>query len=550
MKVIITFVLSFLTAQMLLSIPIIYTSEPTIKIFEKGDSKLIVYSNVPGLAPSEFYNIRVRSEATNNEWQSVFPLISRNLIKSLPPGTESRTGGTVGHYQKNTADWSHTYGNIEMNGKVEVEISTNPGVFINGKEIYKATTHPSHKASEAKVLDGKVYFTIDKPAQIIIDINGQMDDQKTGGDYKGPAIHTIALYANPIMDKPSIGASGVVVVNPGQKPPEDPNTYTTLYFAPGIHDLGKNIKLHPNKNYYIPGDAIVYGTFNNFDLPSGKNIKLFGLGTISGDHLMHPLYDDDHKVRNEPRENWKSISVKNSVNVEVIGISISNCAEHSLNLQPESKGGYQGKKVTFVRWAKVVSWRANGDGIGSAQVVEDCFIRTSDDNSYIKGDRIRCTFWKDSNGAIFHMAGIPGDLSILIDDCDLLYNRNKNDNSLGGGIFVQRANGKPGQQKVDVLVQNFRIHDLHPNARIFSLVSRFPNLKEDNRLGGVGSSYSGITFRNITAPVAFGKNNIIGCAEAPWNGGITFENVVIGGKKLTSLKDFEVNEYVTDITFK
>ena len=51
----------------------------------------------------------------------------------------------------------------------------------------KRTTHPSQKASEAKVVDGKVYFTIDKPAQIVIDINGQMDDQKTGGDYSGPA---------------------------------------------------------------------------------------------------------------------------------------------------------------------------------------------------------------------------------------------------------------------------------------------------------------------------------------------------------------------------
>ena len=71
--------------------------------------------------------------------------------------------------------------------------------------------------------------------------------------------------------------TGVLVLNPGQKPPADPGTYTTLYFAPGIHDLGKNIKLHSNKNYYIPGDAIVYGTFNNFDLPSGENIKLYGL---------------------------------------------------------------------------------------------------------------------------------------------------------------------------------------------------------------------------------------------------------------------------------
>ncbi|MCF8379239.1 MAG: hypothetical protein K9H49_06660 [Bacteroidales bacterium] len=550
MKVFTILFLTVLSTHLFSCAPKINTSESSTKVFEAGNSILVVYSDVPGLAPSEFYNIRVRSKATKNEWQSVFPLISHNLISSLPEGTESRTGGTIGHYQKNTRDWSHTYGNIEMNGPVEVEISTKPGVLINGKPIFKATTHPSQKASEAKVVDAKVYFTIDKPGQIIIDINGQMDDQETGGDYSGPTIHSIALYANPIMDKPSMENEGVLVLNPGQKPPTDPNTYTTLYFAPGIHDLGKNIKLHSNKNYFIPGDAIVYGTFNNFDLPSGENIKLYGLGTISGDRLMHPLYDDDHKVRKEPRENWKSVSVKNAINVEVLGVSVSNCAEHSVNLQPENTGEYKGKKITFVRWAKVVSWRANGDGIGSAQVAEDCFIRTSDDCSYVKGDRIRCTFWKDSNGAIFHMANIPDDISIVIEDCDLLYNRNKNDGSMGGGVFVQRSNGKPGQQKVDVLVQNFRIHDKYPNVPIFSLVSKFNHLPYDHRLGGVGSSYSGITFRNVTAVAEYGKEKIIGCSEAPWNGGITFENVVIGGKKVTSLDDFELNEFVSDITFK
>ena len=222
--------------------------------------------------------------------------------------------------------------------------------------------------------------------------------------------------------------------------------------------------------------------------------------------------------------------------MKLLGVSVSNCAEHSVNLQPENTGEYKGKKITFVRWAKVVSWRANGDGIGSAQVAEDCFLRTSDDCSYVKGDRRRCTFWKDSNGAVFHMANIPDNISIVIEDCDLLYNRNKNDASMGGGVFVQRANGKPGQQKVNVLVQNFRIHDIYPNVPIFSLVSKFDHLPDNHRLGGVGSSYSGITFRNITAVAAFGEEKIIGCADAPWNGGITFENVVIAGKKIPALK--------------
>jgi len=84
-------------------------------------------------------------------------------------------------------------------------------------------------------------------------------------------------------------------------------------------------------------------------------------------------------------------------------------------------------------------------------------------------------------------------------------------------------------------------------------VSKFADLSADHRLGGVGSSYSGITFRNITAVAAYGlgsTDRILGCAEAPWKGGITFYNVVIAGKKLTSLDDFIANEYVTDITFK
>ena len=40
-----------------------------------------------------------------------------------------------------------------------------------------------------------------------------------------------------------------------------------------------------------------------------------------------------------------------------------------------------------------------------------------------------------------------------------------------------------------------------------------------------------------------------GCKESPYSN-LTFDNVVIGGKLLTSLNDFSfVNEWVTDITF-
>ena len=58
-----------------------------------------------------------------------------------------------------------------------------------------------------------------------------------------------------------------------------------------------------NKNYYIPGDAILYGTMNNGhggqDEPA-TSIRIFGHGTLSGDKLPHPNFadppiaDDEH----------------------------------------------------------------------------------------------------------------------------------------------------------------------------------------------------------------------------------------------------------------
>jgi len=35
-------------------------AQESTRVFENGSDKLIVYTNVPGLAPSEFYKIRVR----------------------------------------------------------------------------------------------------------------------------------------------------------------------------------------------------------------------------------------------------------------------------------------------------------------------------------------------------------------------------------------------------------------------------------------------------------------------------------------------------------
>ena len=76
-----------------------------------------------------------------------------------------------------------------------------------------------------------------------------------------------------------------------------------MYFLPGVRDIGACFRVHANKSYYIPGDALVYGTFNNEKMGSdGHNIRIYGHGTLSGERIPHP--DCDIPVALE-KDYWK-----------------------------------------------------------------------------------------------------------------------------------------------------------------------------------------------------------------------------------------------------
>jgi hypothetical protein len=188
---------------------------------------------VPGLSASEHYEVRIKADG---EWQSAF--VWQTGCKTEKP------------YFEHLAGWTHSYLNFEMSGAVEVEIAR-----ANGQPIRKATVHPKRHASTCNVIDGKVIVKLGKPCLVAIDIDGQMDDQDTGKGYKGPPIHTISLFANPTLkNKPTPGDAGVFSVKPGEKPPTE-GDWSTLYFLPGVHDIGLGYRLRPNCQYYIPGDA-------------------------------------------------------------------------------------------------------------------------------------------------------------------------------------------------------------------------------------------------------------------------------------------------------
>jgi uncharacterized repeat protein (TIGR02543 family) len=535
-------------------------SAQSTKEYKTSTDTLVVYSDVPGLnltLDKKKYSIRVRSAASNNQWVDVFAHYTYNRAKELGGVSVPMTDGnilntTVYHYAKHTSDWSHTYGNIEMseNSPVEVEIALLNGFKVRNLDLLKATVHPAQKASAATISNGKIYFTINKPCQVVVDINGQMDDFNAainGGI--GMPVHAISFFANPVIKKPSLNNARVHYVEPGISPATlkevNPASYDTLYFKPGVHDLGQDIKMYPGKVIYLPGDAFVYGNLNNKGVPAGtfskngENIRVYGYGTLSGAKIVHYLYVPS------PNISTVGLDIDNGLNWRLSGITIVDPALFSVH----TTGGVNG----LISYVKAISWRANGDGIGGYEPALDCFIRTQDDGSYVKGYKARCTFWKDANAALFHMPNIPENQSapLIIEDCDVLYLRHRFPIGTGGG-FQQRGEGVAGQQNVNVIVRNIRIHDRLVNTAFFNLQSYDGTEAAPTK---VGSSYKGILFQNISIAgmARDNKQRIFGCAAAPWYGGLIFDNLTIGGTKVTlanHLNYFTTNQFVKYLLFE
>ena len=71
---------------------------------------------------------------------------------------------------------------------------------------------------------------------------------------------------------------------------------------------------------------------------------------------------------------------------------------------------YKAGHPNELKWTKIFTWRANGDGINpfGNTLIEDCFLRTQDDSLYVNGLGIRRTvLWNDANGSSFVLSSLP-----------------------------------------------------------------------------------------------------------------------------------------------
>ncbi|MFK8032197.1 MAG: dockerin type I domain-containing protein [Gammaproteobacteria bacterium] len=522
---------------------------------------LSVYPDAPGLAEiaSPHYSFRVREEGQN--WQSSYAWITKAIDSS--PDTNM-----IGYYNDFVGGWSHTYTNFEManNVPVEIEITRLDPVTGEQVDIQTATPLPGRNVRTFRVEDGRAYVTINQPTLLAVDIDGEFDRPDLNGNFLNEnALHAVSIFANPfILDKPNPGDPDVLSVAPGTVPPTDGN-WTTLYFEPGVHqifdgdwEVGDQFRIRSNRSYYIPGNAIVHGNFlNEDDDNDSRNIRIFGHGTLSGERIPH--WQEQGLAGGEDNPGAylnRAIRIANKARGSSIeGITVADPANHAVALVGPFSADTD--NYNYVRWSKVFSWRANGDGISpnGSSYVEDNFLRVQDDGTYPSGLGIRrMTYWSDVNGMALRLSNILNDNPavyryvgpLVVEDIDVIFARTAFGSGPGRSIigFPDPAIPFFGNDGSHVLFRDIRISDNFPTRTLFGW-------DMTSGMNGGTQPVSNVRFENVRSAARNIDNELdpfIGTAIAPISG-LVFDNVLLGGDHYDGLEDFVVNEFVSDLSF-
>ena len=310
---------------------------------------------------------------------------------------------------------------------------------------------------------------------------------------------------------------------------------------PGVHNVHdssvlpvvSDFKVYANKNYYIPGETIVNGTFNNWGLNTNvDNIRIFGHGTISGsryDHWDLPIYSTDPTTRGNLSYRQRPIDLGYCKNGKLEGVTLADPANNSIIMH---NPGYDVNNTSFVSWVKVFGWRTNSDGGGcnDNSEVTNNFYRTQDDGLYPAGKKLSDNvMWVDSNGSNLRLSALPNltnGRTFRIEAIDVIFRRNLwwSGSACIDQPFRRNSDGTPSTTSRD-----------HGQGVTFSnhLYSDANSSKQAIAINQSLGAFSGVRFEDITIVNDSLMNELLTEGGGTISG-LTFHNLVIGGALITA----------------
>ena len=390
---------------------------------------------------------------------------------------------------------AYSFANFDLAGPVEVRI-TSP----------RSLRHTVVRPAAANI---PIRFENDHT--LIVELPGPRKLSIEPDGKKGPLL----LFANPKE------------VNPPK--PDDPGV---IYFAPGIHTVGR-ILVTNNQTLYLAGGAVVKGGV----LARGENIRITGRGILDS---------SDYEWRRGPTPHVISIL---GTNVEVSGITIRG-ASHWTIVPRHSRN------VT-VRGVKLCGARVqNDDGINPCNsqnvLITDCFIRTDDDCVAMKG-----LDFSGSNNNVEH---------VTVENCILWCDRarifllgHESRAAFMRGITLRNLDIihfsmtafllEPGEEMrlEDVTVKNVRIHGEGQGEliRLRPVVNQYMRTK-------VPGAIRDVRFEDVTVTGQPGpyRVQVLGADAKHDVQDVTFKSVQVLGQPLTPHTDrVEVGHFTSGLHF-
>jgi len=434
---------------------------------------------------------------------------------------------------------------FDHEGEVEVEVRFLDGLKKAGIDTSKVVVRPLARGIKPKVKDGSIRFRIKD--------NGPLCVEPGGG-----ITHPLHIFSNPLeKDVPD---------------PKDPNV---LYFGPGTHEVGET-DLKSGQTVYISAGAVVYlrpvpreqvlgGLHQNYGVDVywapgmfgstwQKNITVRGRGILCGRRAL------------ERGQRGHLVKFHTIENLTVEGIIIRESAVWSLNVV--------NSKHVRISNVKIIGHYVNNDGIAiggtSDAVVEDCFSHNADDSLEIKvwipqSDVTfrNCVVWNDVGGSFGLMHECGAELkNVLYKDCTVIHSTDDMSVCPVVGIKLSGAGSVH-----DIRFENITVEDVRSKRRPSLKVinnwdewhmdlptkpgSPYELLNPPKRETSSGSIRN-VVFKNIRV-LESGCDEVAiisESAESPIEG-ITFDNVVINGKRLVPNDPrIKKNEWVRDVTVR
>jgi hypothetical protein len=402
---------------------------------------------------------------------------------------------------------SSSYSTFSFSGKVQVEVLLKTG------QVNACIIRPKAKNIKFRIQDNRILFTLNKPAKLAIEING---------DTKNP------LFVF------------------GDEPEEnipDKNSKVVLYFERGVHQIGTTIVPDSIRQIYLEGGAYVIGAFKINNKSDG--FILNGRGIISAE-MYKKIPDSQQKlIPDWGKKNPHNVEFtsKEGKNILVDGITFTDGPQYGLIVRQSN---------SVVRNCNFFGWNYNCDGVstGDYGLVEDCFFRCNDDAVKVYPNYFvarKCVFWQNDNGAPFQISwNLKGNNhNFRVYDCDIVcceHAKEANNRAIFNAIHAGEGNLS------DYLFENIRIEG--DVFRLFKLSIEENDFDYDPGFGSI----SNIRFKNITLEgKCLRPNQIYGYNEAHKVSCVSFENLKINGRKIKNAKqgNFIIDPLTTDnITFK